>query len=450
MSALTRRRALQAVAAGLAAGLAGCESGATDELCGERSASKENTVERNPTGTAPAPAADSAWALAHHDVAQTSYTHEAGPIDDVGLAWQITVGENYGTTRFVVADGTLVATHSEDGRLVALDPTDASERWAVDRHLGVGWPAVADDLVVVGDRRGLHGYALVDGTHRWSFEPNQTTATPSPDAAAGESADPTTALSATRDSANGVRTTVAAGDDQSTQPAEAPAAVRFFDPPLAVGETILARGADGVYAVSREGTGRWHAGDWHLGAIDGDTAYLTGPSGLRSVDVRTGETRLRADETTISPDVAIRDGTVYTADVKEVVAVDAATGETVWTFEGEWESFETPTVTPEYVFAASAPTEGSDGGNVYALDRATGEPVWCRFLGHSTVDTPAATEDTVFLATEKVVEARNADSGDVRWRYAVNDSTYFRNPAVVSGVCYVATESGDLYAFAER
>ena len=60
-----------------------------------------------------------------------------------------------------VADGTLlvgyrptVADGTPDGRLLALDATDGTERWTVDLEVAPTNVAVAGDRVYVGGRRG--------------------------------------------------------------------------------------------------------------------------------------------------------------------------------------------------------------------------------------------------------------------------------------------------------
>jgi len=107
-------------------------------------------------------------------------------------------------------------------------------------------------------------------------------------------------------------------------------------------------------------------------------------------------------------------------------------------------------VTPDAVFAASSPKESADGGNLYALDRDTGEAAWCTYVGARAVNAPAATADTVFVPTQNAVEARAADGGDLRWRYAPPDgSRTFQAAAVVDGLLVTGTELGSVLAFAD-
>jgi outer membrane protein assembly factor BamB len=65
------------------------------------------------------------------------------------------------------------------------------------------------------------------------------------------------------------------------------------------------------------------------------------------------------------------DGVVYIgAENGTLYAVDAATGEGVWEFEGRGGFFSSPAVYHDTLYV------GSQGANLYAIDLATGEARW--------------------------------------------------------------------------
>lgn len=436
MNRFTRRDALRAVGTATVVGLAGCQTGATDELCGTDPPSTDSTIPTEPMSSASDLSSAAAWPTYQHDAAQTGFTDEAGPKNGVRLAWSATLAG--GDTHSVVTDGTVVVSASDPGVLRALSPTDGSVEWSVDSLFRATPPAIVEGSVVVGDRAGLHAFGLGNGTEQWTFAPEvERTETVSQQSADGE-----TAVATTREDGQ--------SGQSDTTPADVRNAAAFSSAPLYADGVIIAKSRVGVHALAPDGTERWRRERLHLGAVADGIAYLLGEPGLVAIDVRTGEKNWSRERTGIGPEIAIRGGTIYGGTLDSVSATDAASGETQWTFEGESEQFASPTVTPDAVFAASSPKESEDGGNLYALDRETGEPNWCTYLGFKGVDSPAATGDTVFVPTENAVEARAAEDGDLRWRYGTSgEFTEFRAPAVADGHLLVGTHDGSVFAFAE-
>lgn len=430
MDWFTRRDALRAIGASAVVGLAGCQTGATDDLCGRDPPDVKSTIPTATVGSVPDLSSDAAWPTYQHDAGRTGYSDDAGPTAGVRLAWSRTVGD--GRTWPVVAGGTVVVSDSGEGVLAALSSADGSIEWSVEDPVRATQPTVVEDAVVVGDRSGLHAYELATGRKRWTFALE-------PDARPTES--PWTPVDETSDGT---------ADGRSEEPpTDVRDAVRFHAAPTYADGTVLVRSGVGVHALSPDGTERWRREQMHLGAVSGGTAYLLGAPGMVAVDVRSGTERWSREGSGMGPDLVVSDGTVY-GDVRDgVAAIDAETGETEWTFEGESEEFASPTVTPDAVFAASSPTKSEDGGNLYALDRETGESDWCTYLGFRSVNSPAATGDAVFVTTEDLVEARATDDGTRRWRYGA-ESTVFQAPAVADGLLLVGTDDGAVLAFAEQ
>lgn len=124
--------------------------------------------------------------------------------------------------------------------------------------------------------------------------------------------------------------------------------------------------------------------------IVGDTVYVQDlQSNVYAVDLATGEERWKHELATfqIGPNgVAIGYGKLYATDgAGAITALDAETGEVVWTtrITGELEGVDIqPTVVDGLVFASSVPVSlgdvytGGARGVIWALDAETGEQVW--------------------------------------------------------------------------
>jgi outer membrane protein assembly factor BamB len=76
----------------------------------------------------------------------------------------------------------------------------------------------------------------------------------------------------------------------------------------------------------------------------------------------------------------------------ELVALDAATGEILWTHPFEMDNYGGATVVNDLVFTATF------DGMIYALDRATGEEVWSYQAPGGINAWPAVVGDTIIWA----------------------------------------------------
>lgn len=417
---ISRRDALRTAGITATVGLAGCQTGATDDRCGTEPSSIDSTIPTAPIGSIPVSSSVGEWPTYQHDAGQTGFTTDAGPTDDVRLAWSRKLKEEARHSWPVVSNGTVVASCTNPGSVMALSPTDGSVEWSVDRLDIAGRPVVVENTVIVGDETGLHAFDLADGTERWTFVPDiESIATD------------------TNQTADGTADTV-----------------QFSFTLANTDGTVFAQAVDeshvGVYAIAPDGTERWRKEQLYLEAVADGTAYLMGEPGLVAVNADTGKEHWSREETGIVGEMSVFDGTIY-GDVRYAVsAIDAATGKTEWTFEGESETFISPTVTPDTVFVGSSPLESEDGGNLYALDRDTGDLLWCTYIGFRVVNPPVATANTVFVPTENAVEARAAESGELRWRYGTpDDFTVFQASAVTDGLLITGSEDGIIFAFAE-
>jgi outer membrane protein assembly factor BamB len=311
---------------------------------------------------------------------------------DYVIRWSFESGEVVHQTPLVAED--LVYLASQDGALTAIDLESGTEIWSADTGSGFPTgPVVADGIVYVGNQAGpLHAFDAVSGASLWVAE--------------------------------------------GMADAYAPAA------------------AEGMVFITRFGEG-----GPVLNALNGDTGELvwTAPLGMSSygspavldgrifvtgsaqedqapvvlgLDVRNGEEVWRSAPETPLTLVGAAGGLVYATGQPGLVALEAATGASVWAFLPDPDA-------PGGVWAVDGPAIGDDelyigtgiamGGNptpsqagvVYALDVATGAPIWQTEVPGGVAYGPAAAADVVAVAAglRGGLYVLDATSGEVAWYY---------------------------------
>lgn len=142
---------------------------------------------------------------------------------------------------------------------------------------------------------------------------------------------------------------------------------------------------------------------------------------------------------------AIADGIVYWGDRDDAVlyAVDADTGEEIWTASAGGIIQSTPTILEGVVYAAAY------DGKIYAWDAETGEEIW-NVVGGGTGErtssvTVSSDEETIFVGSDDAVYSLVPESGDINWEFSTSDNLT-GSPSVAGGVVYQGDWSGNLYA----
>lgn len=124
----------------------------------------------------------------------------------------------------------------------------------------------------------------------------------------------------------------------------------------------------------------------------------------------------------------------------EVFAVDAQTGQAVWTFAATNTVWAAPLVTADHVYVASL------DHFVYALDRATGELQWKADLGGALSGTPALADGTLYIGSfDKQLHALDVDTGNEEWAFLASNWIW-GGPVEQDGVLYFGDISGMVYA----
>jgi outer membrane protein assembly factor BamB len=185
------------------------------------------------------------------------------------------------------------------------------------------------------------------------------------------------------------------------------------------------------------------------GVADGTVVCGSFDNYVYAVDAATGEQVWRYDTGGIvrsSPTIV--DGTVYigahcqsaecaqfTPDeaVGELLALDLATGELLWSFETTAGIVATPAVAENAVFT------GASTGELTALDRATGETLWSYAADALISSSPAVVDGTIYLGDVRgTFHAVDAVSGTAEWTHESEQTRNFpSSPAVDEETVYI-------------
>lgn len=438
-SSSTRREFLTTTAGIGAAGLAGCLSESPEDESG-----RANTDA----------VAAGAWPQFGADVQNTgSRPSVSGPgAADPHLAWRYDAGTPTMNTSPVVGEDRVYAPGSGDpGHVHAIDIETGNQEWTFEpAGYASSAPALADGTLYVGTW-GKTFYALdaATGEEIWSRDDGHRFGASSPVVVDG---------------------TVYVGT--------------VGDGPLVVSgpEDESEFEACAFLALDDEtGELQWQYGEFgekdniHSSpAVSDGRVYFGGEQALYALDTATGDvawTRNIPTHTDSSP--AVVDGVVYygapTAATAEpparVWALDAASGETLWTAGIDDGSLRTSPAVAEgtvYVAASSmrvctaaggegeAECSGVTRGRLYALDAASGERQWTARIETDTRSSPAVADGVVYVGCQDGLSAVTTD-GEPAWRVTFegkrDDGPYVKSsPAVAAGHVFVGASDGRLRA----
>ncbi|MCP4360525.1 MAG: PQQ-binding-like beta-propeller repeat protein, partial [Chloroflexi bacterium] len=148
-------------------------------------------------------------------------------------------------------------------------------------------------------------------------------------------------------------------------------------------------------------------------AVNG-TLYISTAKGLYTLDADTGaEGWVYPTEMPLGHSPTVANGVVYVGGLdRKLHAIDATTGQGLWTFEEAKAGYQTnPLVVNGVVYA------GNRDGYFYAVDAATGQLDWKYKTGGPVLFSAAYKDDVLFFASEdSYAYALNATDGSVVWQ----------------------------------
>ncbi|UPV76566.1 PQQ-binding-like beta-propeller repeat protein (plasmid) [Halorussus limi] len=425
--ASSRRTLLRVAGATLSGTLAGCAGTSRSSPDGDGTAVSCSSADH------PYP---SDWPLAGYDSRNTAANPEAtGPRESVGVEWTADGLRSVWGTPVVAGESVYVQETST--RLSAFARETGGKRWSVEltetgdsqattSHSGPHLtPAVAGDTVYVGggtiavetdgprvertdNRVRLYAIDRHDGTTRWTVRPDHYVATA----------------------------------------------------PVVVGDTVLfATLAGTLYAVD---TGRERVA-WRS-TLDGLEAPIPTPAvadcrcylttvenGLYALDVSTGQRKWHLPAVGSGSPPAVADGLVFVCGRDgTVAAVDTETQSVAWRFDaGRAVSTASPAVAGGTVFVGDADGDaGDEAARIHALDATTGEEVWSARTEEYVNASPAVADGLVYVAVRDEIRALDAATGEQKWRFDASGS--IRAPlSVADGTVFAGTLNGRVYALGE-
>jgi eukaryotic-like serine/threonine-protein kinase len=325
-----------------------------------------------------------------------SFTHRTFAIDaNTGSRlWEIPFSSSYPSIPAVA--GGLVFVNVGDGNLYAFDAVNGAERWRFPTgFVWVSTPAVDDAVVYVAGGKGgnseategsLFAIDAESGAKRWEYK---------------------------------------------------------FEGSVGSSPTI----ANGlIYVGSAAGS---------LGETVGG-AQVTG--GVHAVDARNGQRRwFVATSSGIAATPAIGDGVVVVGDLADnLYALAVESGEVRWTKQLDDTPDDSPTGERAMISVSAAIANGrvyigTFDGVVHALDATTGDELWTAETSYGQSSPATVVGDTIFLGTTGGdVLALDASNGTTRWRATTpsSGSSSISSPTITNGVIYLGAANG-VYALGD-
>ncbi len=189
---------------------------------------------------------------------------------------------------------------------------------------------------------------------------------------------------------------------------------------------------------------------YDTGALDESELLIVSPTVVESVvyagsydgkvyalDARTGEP-LWSFETKSDPDVPpiVAEGVVHVVDLEAHYALDAATGRGLWRSEAHY-------FTEDGTIAFMV-TEAADGLGLGAIDGITGEHKWVAHVPRSSSIPlrfpPTAAGQNIFISDDSRVHALDATSGELEWSLDTTDIVD-TPPTTSNGVVFLRSYS---------
>lgn len=185
--------------------------------------------------------------------------------------------------------------------------------------------------------------------------------------------------------------------------------------------------------------------------LDG-TIYTENEGEILAIDAKSGSIQWVRNDLRSLTVPAVKGEFVYVGDsglvteTARIYALDATSGETLWSIEGP----SIPgSVVAESLYAARK-TDGNrdmlDGPpSLYRINRATGEIQWERQLPTQpdSVQPPTVADDKIFVVLDSgEIEAYNISDGGQEWRTVTTAKYITGNPVVVDGHVYFGSSAG--------
>lgn len=362
---------------------------------------------------------DGGWPSYGYDAGNSGYNPNAsGPASAGGAgreferAWSRDADE--GTSApFVVGDGTAFWP-TGDGTLRALDAASGDVEWTAERG---GWPIATSDAVYVCTSEGVSALDAADGTRRWALD-----ATPMSPIALSE---------------GGLYVFDRHENPGEEDDDDVVAASSLYEIDAETGDREVIR----EYTSNAGSAGRGAVSPRRIALVDGALLFYAS-SALHAVDLDDGADRWTFEDENydwmhnVTPVGA--DGRAYTptsGPPPKLAAVDAASGEVEWEFIGDSPdaNLVEPAVDDDAVYVTQRET-------LTAVDADTGDELWStelpeRGFGGTLRAKPAVADGVAYANNDRYLWAVDAANGDVLVEYET-DGEFVSAPVVAGRRAY--------------
>lgn len=242
----------------------------------------------------------------------------------------------------------------------------------------------------------------------------------------------------------------------------------FSSPIVGADGTVYVGSADrSFYALKADGTLRWKVQTGEIidssGLLDdrGRVYFGSGDGKLRAVDAATGDSvwTMSADDPKVNKafinwfegNVAMgADGTLYVPnDNFFVYAIDRADGSVKWRHKMPDQTWSLPAVDlgTGTLFIGNNNLLPALGRNTFALDPKTGDALWETSTLGTNAASPLYSDGTVFIGGfDGWIRAYDAQSGDEKWSFATRDHVYASPALLPDGTVVEPSCDGTVYA----
>ena len=228
--------------------------------------------------------------------------------------------------------------------------------------------------------------------------------------------------------------------------------------PLVSGDLAAFGSGKRVYAVdARTGAERWNATIdastdrvETIGLVGGELYVRNSNDTVFVFDSSTG--RELRNFTVTGEDGTLVDGIIYTvggnSSYGRVAAVNASTGDELWSITGTDNVEGVPAVTGDRVYVG----RWGHNASVQAINRSTGEIIWTQTVVEEGFDeaasSPAVADGKVFFGTvnQGSLFALEAKNGTQLWRADMRGNLVSQSPLVANGAVFVGSSAGDFMA----
>lgn len=132
-----------------------------------------------------------------------------------------------------------------------------------------------------------------------------------------------------------------------------------------------------------------------------------------------------------------------TATNRHLRALDASTGEHLWSYKTNFGIYNAPVVTAGLVYFCAG--HADDGGKIWALDADTGEAFWSVETDEPLEASPIIINDIVYIHSQHAVYALNAATGQQYWDVTLKAELQGR-PMISDNAVYIGTARGHCYS----